>query len=635
MTTQRKPLVLDIECFANYLLIAMGRVNDDGSVAPVFMVEGVGEDARLTDEDISRLETLFTKPNLSFYTFNGRKYDFPVISAAMAGFTVSKCRRFSDYLVERTGGLADTGDTFSAMRKWGVTPTKVVDHIDMMDVTPGMASLKAYAARVDHDRIQDLPVSGAKSDPLTATEIDLVRSYCRNDLEMTAAVFRKLGAAFAVRREVGERYGVNVMSRSDAQIAEEVVLSEMGAKDKEAREEAKGRSVWPGAVPYAPPAWLEVHHPRTQALLAAAQGDEFKLIKGKLTPPAEYHALRDVVIGDVAYRCGEGGLHSNEKARSIVCEEGRKLVEYDVASYYPSLILRMGVSPPQFGDKFKDVYRSLVERRLKAKRDGDRATADVLKIAVNGVFGKLSSEYSPLRYPEALLKTTLTGQFALLMLIERLEAEGVRVVSANTDGVLMDARNDQAKTLKEVVAQWQSDTGLSGEFSVWDECFSESVNSYFMVNKSTGDVKCKGRFAPNALAKSPWAPVLQDAFIKWRIDGTAPADHINDVLDLRKFYFVRGVNVKPDVSDGDYGAGWRGEKLGRVARWVWVNEGGEPIIDLVSGRKVPMSDGAEPVMDHDACAVPVMSRLDRPRYVREFTKLAAACGMDMEQGGLL
>src|SRR5690606_23235893 len=99
------------------------------------------------------------------------------------------------------------------------------------------------------------------------------------------------------------------------------------------------------------------------------------------------------------------------------------------------------------------VYKNIVMRRLKekalakdAKKFRDTLTkgspeweaanetymihqtnADSLKITINGSFGKLGSMWSILFSPNLLIQTTVTGQLALLLLIEWLEAEGIQV----------------------------------------------------------------------------------------------------------------------------------------------------------------------------------------------------------------
>src|SRR5205814_10349873 len=75
---------------------------------------------------------------------------------------------------------------------------------------------------------------------------------------------------------------------------------------------------------------------------------------------------------------------------------------------------------------------------LKAEQARMKATEAGLKIALNAaLFGKTGSPWSVLYAPHLMITTTLTGQFALLMLIQRAEAMGICVVSANTDGVVM------------------------------------------------------------------------------------------------------------------------------------------------------------------------------------------------------
>ena len=77
----------------------------------------------------------------------------------------------------------------------------------------------------------------------------------------------------------------------------------------------------------------------------------------------------DVTIGQTIYRMGIGGLHSKEKKASHYSDDKYVLKDRDVTSYYPSSILNQGMYPPSIGPKFLDVYRSIFERRLAAKKD--------------------------------------------------------------------------------------------------------------------------------------------------------------------------------------------------------------------------------------------------------------------------
>jgi len=141
-------------------------------------------------------------------------------------------------------------------------------------------------------------------------------------------------------------------------------------------------------------------------------------------------------IGESVYQMGMGGLHSCEKRAAHIADGTFTLVDRDVTSYYPAIILNCGLYPEHLGEGFLEVYRGLVDRRLTAKRAKNKVVADSLKITINGTFGKLGSKWSALYSPNLLFQVTITGQLGLLMLIEAFELAQIGVVSANTDGVV-------------------------------------------------------------------------------------------------------------------------------------------------------------------------------------------------------
>ena len=149
--------------------------------------------------------------------------------------------------------------------------------------------------------------------------------------------------------------------------------------------------------------------------------------------PKEIRGLR-IKMGCSTYKMGIGGLHSMEKRASHYADDEVVLRDADVGAFYPALILLCGLYPEHLGPEFLDVYRSIRERRMAAKRAKDKVTDMTLKIVLNGTFGKLGSKWSFLYAPNLMIQVTITGQLALLMLIEDLE-QADSVISANTDGM--------------------------------------------------------------------------------------------------------------------------------------------------------------------------------------------------------
>src|SRR3546814_476101 len=160
---------------------------------------------------------------------------------------------------------------------------------------------------------------------------------------------------------------------------------------------------------------------------------------------------------------GIGGLHSNESTVAHHTDDNYIMIDKDVESFYPRIILNQGMYPEHLGPVFLQVYRTIVDRRLEAKANGNKPVADSLKIVINGSFGKFGSKYSILYAPNFLTQTTLTGQLSILLLIEMLEMNGIHVVSANTDGIVIKCPRNGVDLLNRIVAEWERITQYKTE----------------------------------------------------------------------------------------------------------------------------------------------------------------------------
>ena len=101
------------------------------------------------------------------------------------------------------------------------------DHIDTIEVAPGMVGLKIYGGRLHTKKMQDLPY--APDAIIGAAERKELRKYCVNDLIMTKELFETLRGNIDLRVKMSEQYGMDLRSKSDAQIAETIIKSELQA----------------------------------------------------------------------------------------------------------------------------------------------------------------------------------------------------------------------------------------------------------------------------------------------------------------------------------------------------------------------------------------------------------------------
>ena len=255
--------------------------------------------------------------------------------------------------------------------------------------------------------------------------------YCINDLDTTIDLYRQIEDRIKLRVDMSNKYGQDLLSKSDAQIAEVVIKSELTKK----RIYCKTPKIPNGKTfKYEVPDFISFKSKQLKDILEIIKTNDFELDgKGSIKLPSVLKNAK-IELGNSIYQLGIGGIHSTENKQAIIPTEHQFLIDKDVASYYPSIILNQKLYPRHLGTPFLDVYKEIVEERLKAKKEGNKIVNESLKIVINGSFGKLGSKYSALYSPDLMIAVTLTGQLSLLMLIEELENNDISVISSNTDG---------------------------------------------------------------------------------------------------------------------------------------------------------------------------------------------------------
>lgn len=561
-------LVIDTEVYKDYFLLCAKQLSD-GKVRYFEMHSGTKLDNKAIRAMMRRQTTI---------SFNGLNYDLPIISAALNGWDNAAIKRLSDKIIK------------SGYPSWKVCRDEQIevpaswDHIDLMEVSPGRVSLKIYGGRMHAPKLQDLPI--APEDSIDSSLRSIMREYCINDLDTTEMLYRRLEKAIALRADMSVQYGMDLRSKSDAQIAETVIKSELSSLTGEQYQAPKLAENY--TFRYIDPQIITFKTPQLKRVFKAIVYELFQMgTTGSVAMPT-WLRNNKIQIGNASYQMGIGGLHSCESAQFIRCAEDEMLSDWDVASYYPNIILQQRLAPKSLGAPFLKVYQSIVERRLEAKKSGDKVVADTLKIAVNGSFGKLGSKYSALYAPDLLIQTTLTGQLALLMLIERLEEVGVRVVSANTDGIVIHHKKDLLSAVQQIMWDWMLDTSYSLERTDYAAIASRDVNNYVAV-KHDGTAKGKGCFASGGLQKNPDQIIVYEAVAAYIATGEPIDKTITQCGDITKFCTVRQVKG---------GAKWRGELLGKAVRfYLATSTASEECIHYsINNNRVPKSAGARPLM---------------------------------------
>jgi hypothetical protein len=590
----RTKAVLDIECYINYFLVAVKAL---GTGKHVFF-----ERSDWDDFDPDQLKSLLSK--YSIITFNGNRYDLPLLKGALAGFSAEKLKQLSDDIIINDLRVWD------AESKYALPRCQFIDHIDLIEVAPGKASLKIYGGRLHSKRMQDLPIDPSAT--IEASDRDLLSTYCLNDLDTTIDLYSRLKGPIELREQMSKQYGLDLRSKSDAQIAEAVIKKQIEAikGDRVFRPELSKTF----SFNYVPPKFILFNSPVLNTVLDIFKTRPFTLNeKGDVAEPEEVGKLK-ISLGKSVYQLGIGGIHSCEKRVHYVVDEDHILIDRDVTSYYPNIILGQKLFPKHIGADFLTVYKGLVDRRVKAKKEGDKVTDAALKVTINGSFGKFGSRWSALYGPNLLIQTTVTGQLSMLMLIEALEAVGIQVVSANTDGIVIYCHKRNQAVLNQTIHAWEAATGFATEETRYTALYSRDINNYLAL-KPNGSYKAKGTYADADLSKTPTSQICTQAVVDYLQLGIPTRTTINACDDVRLFVSVRSVTggaVKGDTY------------LGKAVRWYYAKGETGSINYKKNGNKVAMTDGAKPLMELPS---KVPNDVDREWYVAKAQSILKDLGV--------
>lgn len=559
----RPTLYCDTENTPNYWLISFLRASD---LRVVCYERGFGRDL-----DVAAIRWLLRTYRI--VTFNGIYYDMPMITAALAGYDNAALKRLNDEII--IGGIKP----WEIEDEHGLVMPREIDHIDLIEPAFGEAPLKLYGGRLHSKKLQDLPYD--PDQVLSPDQADEVRRYCVNDLYITRDLHKSLEPDIALREQLSLKYMIDLRSKSDAQVAEAIIKSGV---QKITGQKVEKPNVRAGMTfRYQAPSFIRFSSPQCQAAFQRVLDAEF-VIKPSGQPWVPAWGEPDdtgtvagapvVEIGQGRYRMGYGGLHSSEESIAWYTDEDNRIDDDDVASYYPEIKRKLKLAPGHIGEPYSMVYNDIVEQRLAAKRRGDKDTAQTLKIAVNGIFGKTGSKYSALYAPNVMIQVTLTGQLCLLMLIEAFERFGIPVISANTDGVLTRVPRDKLEVKARILKRWAEITGFETETNHYKAVFSRDVNNYLALKFKKGSWTetdgFKGKGAYNdattveaKLSKNPQGLIIIDAVRAFLEHGTPLRHTIMSCRDIRRFVSVRQVRG---------GATWKGDYLGKVVRWYYSTE---------------------------------------------------------------
>ena len=387
--------------------------------------------------------------------------------------------------------------------------------------------LKEIQVTMQYPNVQEFVCDWTK--PLPLEDFDSMIDYNINDIESTSELLNRCKKDVDLRIAIEDEYGVRVLSKDGVNIGMKILtqkyLEKTGLTWQDIKDLRSPMSVIPLKDVILP--FIKYDSPILQRILED--------MKNQIVSPGRKGYENKFVFNNLRYSVGVGGIHSVNSPEIIIPRDDEMLIDIDVASLYPSMLIEYEFYPKHLGKEFLEVYKQIKDERIEAKHNGDKVKNETLKLALNGLSGNLQNEHNFCYSPFAVMQIRINGQLLLLMLAEKLTQIGCRIVQANTDGLFVLLKKDAYSKVNSICREWEQLTKLTLEEDRFKAMYQYAINDYFAITEDN-KVKEKGMFITTVkLGKGLTPKIIPKAVISFFKDGIPVEDTIKNCTDIRDF----------------------------------------------------------------------------------------------------
>lgn len=552
-------LVYDIESFPN--LFTCSILNSENNKLITYEIS---EDKN----DLGKIVALFQLKEFYFCGFNNKSYDDVLINYLIIRFDDLRYKP----IFEITWLIKSMSDKIikEPVANWvDYKHAYLFNSFDLMTMSfsaKNRVGLKELEVTMGFHDVMEYEGDFSKNVPKELK--DKVIEYNQNDVLATGELLNFKKNDIELRLKLNEKYKINVLSKDNVNMGMEILKKEYLEKTNKTWDDIKDLKTPCQLVPFKNIIFdfIQYTTPPLQKLLE-------KLKKISIDPNNK--DFREVFeIGGVVHNISLGGLHSINNAEIIIPNEDELLIDYDVDSFYPSCLIVNNLYPKHLGIEFVDIYKSIRDERVEAKKDKNSFLADAFKYAINGLSGNLQSQYSWTYDPELVVKLRINCQLMILMLIEKFNLLGAKIVQSNTDGILIKIKKSLLPEIEKAKDEWCKLTKLSMSKEEFERFYQYDVNNYIGVKKGfkeTKDpelIKKKGFFVDEInLGKGMSPKVIAKSLINYFVYNISPEETLKEDKDIKDYLTYQRVSR-------DFIVEYNGEKALHINRFYMSTNGG-------------------------------------------------------------
>lgn len=478
--------------------------------------------------------------------FNNLGFDEPVLQYILKNQDITP-RQIYNYAKK----VIESEDKFQFLirPKDRLIPQMDLYKIHHFDNNARATSLKMLEFVMRSDNIEDLPYAPGSS--LTTEQVDNLMSYNKHDMYQTYLFYKKSEDHIALRQHLTEKYSKDFTNHNATKIGKDYFIMRLEEnspgccyKNGKVRQTKRNKiKLGDCILPYIQfnrPEFQAVKDWLSQQVISETKGvfneipehelgdlaqycdmrvkkkklsnptvkvmrelrernpkcwfEETELKSGKFSTYVKWNVADNLntIVDGFQYDFGTGGIHGSIESTIVDSDDEYVIVDKDVTSYYPMLAIVNRVYPEHLGEMFCDIYQDVFEQRKSYVKK--TAENEMMKLALNGVYGDSNNKYSPFYDPKYTMTITVSGQLSLCMLAEKLlTVNSLSMVQVNTDGLTYRVHRDEKALADALCGEWMNETGLQLEEAIYQRMAIRDVNSYLALD-TEGKVKEKGAY---------------------------------------------------------------------------------------------------------------------------------------------
>ena len=241
-------------------------------------------------------------------------------------------------------------------------------------------SLKALEISMNYPNVMEMPIDHTRDD-ITLDEIPSILDYNLNDVLATFEFYKKSLAKIELRKSLNKEYEIPCMNWSDSKIGEQLILKLYCDKTEKDVWEVKKQRTYRDKIRFKDCIlnYIQFESKEFQELLTYFKSQTITQTKGSIAKSVIYKGFK--------YDYGTGGIHGCIESGVYESDDDYIIIDADVGSLYPNLAIQNGFFIEHLGKDFIEVYKSIIDLRMEAKKAKNMTLSDGFKLAANSVYG--------------------------------------------------------------------------------------------------------------------------------------------------------------------------------------------------------------------------------------------------------